>query len=335
MANKIIGQSGKLVAANGLLGLSEPPVTCGPFTVSGSKVTETVGKRILRVNERTIDVQGSCLVFGRDIELAYVYDNTEVTVAYLLEGIERWWRVDVDHGFGYRLRFNRPGAIAPESVIPDAGDASVPANVIRFAANYPGVVMALDTGGNLGTAIPNSSALPTCSSVLGAPGGFIASYDKARNLQLAAGATTFINLATPQSVYVTVRYGAPNGGTNYQTPLYVFFGCDDIPASLKGAVKFGDLTTLPVAGSNEVTVTFIVDQDVSSIGAWVPSLEISSGGVNAWSALRFGVWGLANARVLPSTGGVSGGGPGFAGGQGGTSAGSGKTFSTGIAVVPV
>jgi hypothetical protein len=120
-----------------------------------------------------------------------------------------------------------------------------------------------------------------------------------------------------------------------QTPLYFWFGCDDLPVGLGGAVKFGDLTTIPVAGNNEVTVTFVCSQKVNSMGAWVPSAELSSGGVNQYSGLRMAAWGLTNLRELPSTGGASGGGPGFAGGQGGSSSGSGRTLSTGIAIIPV
>lgn len=299
-----------------------------------ARATETSGLRIVKVTESVVSVTGPVFFFGRDVEV--LMGTSDTTLLYAVDSLPRWWKVECFGAYAYRLKFNRPGAIALlQGKIDDASTLPVADNTLSIACSLPLTISTLDAGGPSGGVFTNNQAYWQGSNIVGIPGGLIGTFEKLKSVQLLAGYTSAVPVTPEQPVYVTLRFGPAGGGTNYMTPFFLGVQSAELPDATEGGVKMGDIVSFANNAGNEFTICFVIDYNVSEVGFWVPSAELFTGGVNAYCGARVAVWGLDNARATPSGGGATGPGIGYGGGMGGSPGGGGSLGSLGGSSVVV
>lgn len=310
--------------------------------ISEASPYECAWRQVLRPDAEDVTVAGTVFVYGSDIGV--MLTNQDVFIGYLAGSLPSWWKVALRSGTTVRLRFGAAGAIATTSsgrVVSSA--PQIAQKLVDVASSHPTTVSDLLAGGSVSMA--TSKAYFKSRQMMALPGTAIGSASKAANVQGAAGYTSLLAGSTVPS-YVILRFSpavgttSSNANTQLSSPVYFGFQAANIPTAPQEGpaptgLKFGDLSAFAQAGPAQLTFSFVINYNVTSVGLWYPALEVGTDAAALkYSAFDVTLYTLSNLVMLPLNGLVGGRPSGSSvGGMSGTLGGSGATGGSGLTAV--
>jgi hypothetical protein len=305
---------------------------------------QVLGRRTMKVQQGEVAVAGSFYAFGSDIQvLQNNSNNVDIELAYLRTSLDEWWSVTLPPGTQVKVKFNRPGIIAPAmSGLDISGATMTTQRILSIACSHPLSLSVLLAGGAANSFSDTAQAYWEGQPNLGIPGELIGVGSKLGTVAGAAGYTSLVAVAG-LPVYVVATFsparGTDDSSANNQmsTPIYLGAEFTTLPSGFPSTgtgFKIGDCVSFAQGGPSQIRFLFSCNHNVNTVGLWLPDAENSTGAVTAFSRWDVAVYRLRHRVTMPSSGGATGRSAGsLGGGLVGTPSGSGAGGS-GVALVP-